>query len=302
MGTAQPNALKDHYERIAGRMAADPEMGLDTLRDMLEELHVRAAEPTDVTYEDVDAGGVPAILAKPAGAARDRVIMYAHGGGCVTGSSHSHRKLAAHLAKAAGTYALVVDYRLAPENPFPSQIEDMVAAYRWLRANGYGAEHTATAGDSAGGNLAISTALKLRELGEALPAAVISFSPWLDMENLGKTLETNADSDALVSRAVSEMMATMYLGEASPAEPLANPLHADVTGLPAVFVSAGDAETLLDNAERFVDQARSAGVDATLEIQPGQQHVYQFMAGKAKEADATIANAAEWLRPRLGLN
>nr|AJD73954.1 esterase lipase [uncultured microorganism] len=178
----------------------------------------------------------------------------------------------------------------------------MVTACQWLRANGYPAEHTATAGDSAGANLAISTALKLRELGEPLPAAIIAFSPWLDMENRGKTLETNADSDALVSRAVSEMMATMYLGGASPAEPLANCLHADLSGLPPVFVAAGGAETLLDNAERFVEQAQSSGVDATLEIQPGQQHVYQFMAGRAKEADATIHNAAEWLRPRLGLS
>jgi len=301
VGTAAPNALKDHYDKISARMGANPEMDLDTLRDMLDQLHVLAAEPTEVTYEDVDAGGVPAIWAKPIGAATDRVIVYAHGGGCVTGSSHSHRKLAAHLAKAAGVTALVVDYRLAPEHPFPAQIEDLVAAHRWLRGQGYAPERIATAGDSAGANIAVTTVLKLRELVEPLPAAIVGFSPWLDMENVGASMESNAGSDSLVSRAVSEMMASLYLGEAAPTEPLANPLYADLAGLPPVFLCAGDAETLQDNAERFAEKARTAGVEVTLEIQPGQQHVYPFMAGKSKEADASIANAGDWLRSRLGL-
>lgn len=301
MGTAAPNALKDLYGRISARMAANPEMDLDTLRNMLDSLHVLASEPTDVTYQEVDAGGVPAIWAKPAGAAADRVIVYAHGGGCVTGSMHSHRKLAAHLAKAAGVTAIVLDYRLAPEHPFPAQIEDLLTVHRWLRGQGIGPEHTATAGDSAGGNLAIATVLKLREVGEPLPAAIVAISPWLDMEHTGATMQSNADSDSLVSHAVSAMMATMYLGAVAPTDPLANPLYADLAGLPPVFACAGDAETLQDNAERFAERARAAGVDVVLEIAPGQQHVYLFMAGKAKQADATIGNAADWLRPKLGL-
>lgn len=301
MGTAYPNALKDLFTKMTARTAANPAMDLDTLRNMLDELGTLSAEPTDVTYADVDADGISAILATPVGASAEHVIVYTHGGGFVTNSSYSHRKLAAHLAKAAGTHALVVDYRLAPENPYPAQIEDMVRVHRWLRANGYAPERTATAGDSAGGNLAISTVLKLRELGEPLPGAVIGFSPWLDMECSGKTLESNADSDALVSRDMAQMMAGMYLGEAAPTDPLANPLCADLAGLPPVFVSAGEAETLMDNAERFGEQARTAGVDATVELQPGQQHVYQFMAGRSAEADETIGNAARWLRSRFGL-
>jgi acetyl esterase/lipase len=301
MGAARPNALKDRYERFATRMAAAPDMDLDTLRDMLDGLQALTAEPADVTYADVDAGGVPAILATPAGAATDRVIVYSHGGGCVTGSAQSHRKLAAHLARATGVHALVVDYRLAPEHPFPAQIEDLVTAHRWLRSHGYAPEHTATAGDSAGANLAITTVLKLRELGEPLPAAVIALSPWLDMEHLGKTLESNADSDSFISREVSEMCASLYLGDTARDEPLANPLHADLAGMPPVFVCVGDAEALLDTAERFAEKARAAGVDTTLEVQPGQQHVYPFMAGRSAEADTTIGNAAAWARPRLGL-
>jgi len=301
MGTALPNALKDSYTEMSARMAANPEMDIATLRNMLDSLALLAAEPTDVTYQDVDAGGVSAILATPAGASTEHILVYAHGGGCVTGSAASHRKLAAHVAKAAGVQAIIPDFRLAPEFPFPAQIEDLVAVHKWLRARGYRPENTATAGDSAGGNLSVTTVLKLRELGEPLPAAILGFSPWLDMENLGKTMESNADSEALVSRDVSELMVTLYLGETSRTEPLANPLYADLAGLPPVFVSAGDAETLQDNAERFHDKARDAGVDVTLEIQPGQQHVYLFMAGKSTEADTTIANAGRWLRDRLGL-
>lgn len=300
MGTAQANALKDRYDQFTARMAANPDMDVAALRDMLDSLSVLAAEPTDVTYSDVDAGGVPAILATPLDAAADRVIVYSHGGGCVTGSSHSHRKLAAHLAKAAGTHALVVDYRLAPEYPFPAQIEDLVTAHRWLRAGGYSPEHTATAGDSAGANLAITTVLKLRELGEPLPAAIIAISPWLDMEHLGKTLESNADSDSFISRDVSEMCASLYLGDTPRDEPLANPLRADLAGLPPMFVCVGEAEALLDNAERITERARAAGVDVTLDVQAGQQHVYPFMAGLSKEADATIADAGAWVRQRLG--
>jgi len=300
MGIAQPNALQDLYSQMAVRMAAEPPMDLPGLRDMLEGLQVLAAEPTDVTYADVDAGGVHAILVTPADARTDRVIVYAHGGGGVTGSSASHRKLAGHLAKAAGTQALVPDYRLAPENPFPAAIEDLVAVHRWLRSEGYAPEATAVAGDSAGGNLSISTVLKLRELGEPLPAAIIGFSPWLDMEVAGETMTSNADSDAIISPEVSGMMAAMYLGETAPVEALCNPLYADLTGMSPLFASAGDAETLLDNAQRIVERACAAGVDATLEVQPGQQHVYLFMAGRSKEADETIANAAAWLKERLG--
>jgi epsilon-lactone hydrolase len=195
----------------------------------------------------------------------------------------------------------VPDYRLAPEHPFPAQIDDLLTVHRWLRGQGIVPEHTATAGDSAGGNLAIATVLKLREVGEPLPAAIVAISPWLDMEHTGATMQSNADSDSLVSHAVSAMMATMYLGAVAPTDPLANPLYADLAGLPPVFACAGDAETLQDNAERFAERARAAGVNVVLEIAPGQQHVYLFMAGKAKQADATIGNAADWLRPKLGL-
>jgi len=301
MGQAVINAAYKHFAKVSDRIRANPNMELEQLRFLLEEMHVLTAEPTDVTYEEVDAGGVPAIFAKPIGAASDRVIVYTHGGGCVTNSAQSHRKLAAHLAKAAGVHSLVLDYRLAPEHTFPAQIEDTVAAHRWLRSHGYTAAHTATAGDSAGGNLAITSVLKLRDLGEQLPAAVIAISPWLDMEARGESFETNADSDVLVSRELSLNMSGTYLGNASRSDPLANPLNANLKRFPPVFVTVGDAETLMSDGERFVKHAKAADVDTVLEYGRGQQHIYQIMAGRSAEADASIAAMAAWLRLRLGL-
>ncbi|MCF7551497.1 alpha/beta hydrolase [Pseudonocardia sp. WMMC193] len=302
MASAESAELRTIYQSWSDRMAAAPDMDLPTLRDLFEEWHLPTAEPTGVTYEEVDAGGRPALWCLPLDAADDRVLLYLHGGGFVVGSIATHRKLAGHLAKAVGARALVLDYRLAPEHPFPAQVQDAVAAYRWLLAQGYAPEHIATAGDSAGGNLAISTVLALRAEGVPLPAAILPMSPWLDMEHVGKTLEANADTDALVQRSVVEAMSGMFLGEdGDRRDPLANPLHCDPTGLPPCYIAAGGHETLLDNAELFHEKARAAGVDATLEITPEMQHVHPFSAGRAPEADATIAAMAAWVRPRLGL-
>ena len=301
MATAEKNALYDMGSKIAAQLAANPQMDLDSLRLLLEDLQSLAAEPTDVTYENVDVRGIPAIWARPQGAAPDRVILYTHGGGFVTNSAASHRKLGGHLAKHAGVPALLIDYRRAPEHPYPAQIEDAIAAHRWLRENGFRPEHTAVAGDSAGGNLAISSVLQMCALNLPLPAAVVAFSPWLDMEATGSTFESNASSDVFINKAMALMMAGMYLGQASPTDPLANPLHAPLQGFPPAFVTAGDAEVLQDDAHRFVERARKAGADATVHFGSGQQHVYQYMAGRNAEADRSLAAAAAWLSPRLGL-
>ena len=303
MSSAESDALKAHFQSITDRMAANPEMGLVAMRSIFEELATRAKEPEDVTYAEVDSGDIRGLWALPVGAPADRAILYTHGGGFIGNTPDSHRKMAAHLAKAAGVRTFVLDYRLAPEHPFPAQIEDAVAAYRWLRGQGFPSEGLATAGDSAGGNLAIGTVLKLRDLGEALPAAIITFSPWLDMEHLGKTLETNAATDALISVEVVTMMSQMFLGTSGSAtDPLANPLHADFTGLPPLFVTTGDEEALLSDSERLAERAAQAGVPVEFTTAPGQQHVFTFMAGRAPEADQAITAAAAWLRPRLGMS
>lgn len=302
MPSKESDALRAHFQSMTDRMAANPQMDLVTLRATLEELHERAAEPTGVTYEEIDAGGRPALWCNPVDATDDRVILYTHGGGFVTNTMHSHRKVAAHLAKAAGCRALVLDYRLAPEHAFPAQLEDGVAAFQWLLDQGISADHIATAGDSAGGNLATAIALKLREDGKAMPAAVIGFSPWYDLEAKGSSFQSNAATDAFVQKAVVDNLADWFVGAGgSKQDPLANPGYADLAGLPPLFLTVGDAETLQSGVEEFADKAKNAGVEVTLEVAEGQQHVHPFMAGRAPEADSTIADAGRWVRSKLGL-
>lgn len=302
-GTASPQAgaIVSLYRSWAARMAAQPEMDLDTLRDLFDEWHLLTAEPVGVTYEETDADGVPVMWCRPVGAVEDRVLIWAHGGGYVVGSRHTHRKVAGHLAKATGCTALVFDYRRAPEHPHPAQLEDAVTVYRWLLARGVEPGHIATTGDSAGGSLCTALVLRLRDLGEPLPSAIMPLSPWFDTEGKGETLESRAAVDALVQKEILLGMASMFLGGGSPTDPYANPLHADLRGLPPVLIQVGDHETLLDDSRRFAAKAEQAGVDVTVEVVPEMQHVFHFMAGAAPEADEAIARLARWVRPRLDL-
>jgi acetyl esterase/lipase len=189
-----------------------------------------------------------------------------------------------------------MDYRLAPEHPFPAAIEDSVAVYRALRAERSGKGRILMAGDSAGGNLAIVTALKLRDLGEPLPDGIIGFSPWTDMTVSGESLETNCATDTLVNRGMLEGMVATYLAGASPTDPLANPLGADLAGLPPIYVNAGSSEALLSDTTRFAQAARQAGVEVTVSIVEGMQHVFPCLAGRARVADDELANVARWHR------
>jgi acetyl esterase/lipase len=282
-------------------MAANPRLDIVSLRSVLDEMQLLASEPTAVTYEDVVAGGRPALWVNPIGADTDRVILFCHGGGFIAGSINCHRKLAAHLAKAAGCRTLIPDFRLAPEYRFPAQLDDCTAAYLWLLEQGFDPAHIATAGDSAGGNLAASVCLNLRDQGVKLPAAIICISPWFDMEANGPSMETNAGRCAIGKRETYEKIIAMVLNGHSAKDPLANPLYADLTGLPPVYLGAASEELLLDNSFRFAEIARKSGLDVTIDVAEGMHHVYEFMAGRAPEADKAIAEIARWLRPKIGL-
>lgn len=295
----EPDCLRELYADWSQRMAANPEMSIADLRALFDEWHMATGEPTDVTYADGEVAGVPGIWVKPVGADEAKVVLYTHGGGFAVGSAASHRKFAGHLAKALGTQAFVLDYRRSPEHPFPAQLEDAAAVYRAMLEAGHAAEDLVTAGDSAGGNLAIATVLQLRADGVDLPGAIIAFSPWLDMEHTGATLEKNAATDALVSKEILQGMSGMFLGEGADenrTNPLANPLYADLTGLPRMYLDCGTHETLQDNAEQLAARAQDAGVDCTLSVADGQQHVFAMMAGRARVADAEIQQIAQWYR------
>jgi acetyl esterase/lipase len=259
------------------------------------------SEPADVQCTAVDAGGVPAQWLTPAGAVLDRVLMYVHGGGYVMMSAETHRKLVGHLAQAVGCRALNVDYRLAPEHPHPAAVTDAVSAYQWLLGQGIPARQIAIAGDSAGGGLTLAAALKIRDSGLPLPAALLPISPWTDMEGTGESMQTRATVDMIVTPQAIARLSQVFLHGADPRDPYASPLHAELSGLPPTYIQTGDEEVLLDDSTRFAARARAAGVEVTLEVVPEMQHVFQIAAGNMPEADAAIARLGAWLRPRLRL-
>lgn len=295
--TARADALRNLYQDWSEIMASTPGLTTRLLRSLFDEWHQPTVEPEDVTYAEEVIGGVPGIWALPIGADRAKVLIFTHGGGFAVGSAASHRKLAGHVAKALGVTAFVLDYRRAPEHPHPAQIEDGVAVFTALLDRGIQPADITTIGDSAGGNLAIAIPLALREQGEPLPGSVIAFSPWLDMENKGETLITNDATDALITQGLLEGMIAGVLGDSvSPTNPLANPLHADFTGFPRLYVNAGSEESLLDNATRVAERARKSGVDVTLSVVNRMQHVFPFLAGRDSQADDEIQAIARWYR------
>lgn len=296
--SAGAETLRALYADWSEIIATTPGLTTRLFRSIFDEWHQPTREPEDVTYREDTVGGVPGIWTLPIGADTTKVLLYTHGGGFAVGSAASHRKLAAHVAKALGVTAFVLDYRRAPEHPHPAQVEDGVAAFTALVDRGTDPGDVTTTGDSAGGNLAVAIALALREQGRPLPGGVIAFSPWLDMENRGETLVTNDATDALITVGLLEGMVAGVLadGAVDPRTPLANPLYADLAGLPRLYVNAGGAESLVDNATRLAERAQAAGVDVTLSVVDGMQHVFPCLAGNADEADTEIAAIAAWYR------
>jgi epsilon-lactone hydrolase len=302
MSTTTQDLVAALYERWSAAFAAEPEMPLEKWRALIEEWPQVTAEPGGVDYVEVDAGGVPAMWIAPKAATQDRVILAIHGGGFVTGSMYTHRKLFGHLAKAVGVRALAVNYRQAPEHTHPAPVEDVVAAYRWLLEQGIDASHIAFTGDSAGGGLAVTAMLLARDRGLPLPAAGMPLSPWFDYEATGASQATNADTDKLLNKEFGLVLAGMFLGESGdPQDPYVNPIYGKLAGLPPMYLQVSDAETLLDDSRSFTEQARAAGVEVRLDVFPGQQHTFQMAAGRSPIADDAIARLGEWVRPHLGL-
>jgi acetyl esterase/lipase len=260
------------------------------------------AEPRGVDYLETEAGALPAMWAVPKGASTDRVLMCIHGGGFLGGSIYTHRKMFGHLAKAAGTRALIVSYHLLPEGRYPVPVEDVTGAYQWLLDQGISARQIAFAGDSVGGWLAVTVQLRAREQGLPQPAAALLISPCVDLETTGESYEANRDSDPFFKPEAVRGIIRGFLGEGTDArDPRANPLYADLSGLGPVYIQAGADETLADDARLLDSHARKAGVDVRLDIFPGMLHTFQMAAGRAPEADSAIRELAGWVRPRLGL-
>jgi monoterpene epsilon-lactone hydrolase len=255
-----------------------------------------------VICRSVSAGGVDAEWIVPADAPADKAILYFHGGGFRLGSIASHRDLIAGIAEASGCRVLAINYRLAPEHHFPAAPEDALTAFDWLRAQGFAADNIALAGDSAGGNLVLTTMLGLRDRGRPLPAAGVLMSPWTDLAATGKSYQSRAAADPIHQRAMILALAKNYLGEGGdPGNPLASPLYADLASLPPLLIQAGDRETVRDDATMLAAKARAVGVDAELQVFGGMIHVFQMFPEIPQTAEA-IAAIAAFLRRHLRLN
>lgn len=253
-----------------------------------------------VSTEAVDVDGVPAEWVVASNAEANRVILYLHGGGYVLGSIASHRGLAANLSKATQGRVLLIDYRLAPEHPFPAAVEDATTAYRWLVKDGVDPARLTVAGDSAGGGLTVATLVALRESGDSLPAAGVCISPWVDMEAIGESMTTRSGRDPMVQREGLLNFAGMYLNGADPRSPLAAPLYADLKGIPPLLIQVGTAETLYDDSIRLVERARESGVDAVMEPWDEMVHIWLMFAPFLPEGQQAVERIGEYMRERTG--
>jgi monoterpene epsilon-lactone hydrolase len=261
---------------------------------------IRSRPPRGMSYETVRAGGVPAEWFRPEGCDESRVILYLHGGGYSIGSIDSHRDPVSRLCRASGARALVLDYRLAPEHPFPAQLDDAVAAYRWLLESHVDPARVVVAGESAGAGLTLSLLLAARDAGLALPAAAVCASPWTDLEMRGASMTENARYDYL-SRELLADYAARFVTRADLRNPLANAQHADLRGLPPLLVLAGGAEVLLDDARSLAARAREAGVDVTLEIEPDMIHAWIVFSPGFGQSRVTLERIARFVQEHQGL-
>jgi monoterpene epsilon-lactone hydrolase len=247
----------------------------------------------------VDAGGVAAVRIITRASRSDRHVLFLHGGAFVTGSSSLYRHLTWRLVNAARARLLSVDYRLAPEHPFPAALDDAVAAYRWLLADGADPRQVAVMGDSAGGNLAFAMLLKLRDEGLPLPGAAVGLSPWLDLALESPSLKANAEADPMLNADEAPKFVRYYLAGADPRMPYASPLYGDLSGMPPALIQVGSDEILRDDAVRMADRLRAAGCRAELEIWPRMPHVWHLFATVLPEARRAIERLGTFLQSRL---
>jgi epsilon-lactone hydrolase len=286
-----PEALK--LNEILRNAPKAVDMDLPHQREAGEHAEDMTSEPVGVTYEE--AYEVDGLWATPESWDGESAIMYLYGGGYVISSPHSRRKLAGHLANASRARTLVPRYHLAPERPpSPQRSRTQLPTTVGCSAR----EDDPSGPSSQGGGLAVATMLKLREDGASLPAGGVPISPWVDLACTGETLDTNAAADLTATKASLQRMAGQYLHGADPRTQLASPLYADLSGLPPLLIVVGGDEALLDDSVRLARSAGMAGVDVTLYIGAGMQHIFPIYCGAIPEADVAVAMIGEWIGSR----
>lgn len=298
---------KEQRDAIDAALRAAPfdrEQSVEEHRKMFDGFALQPY-PADVSAAEVSLGGVRAIELTVEGRVtgdpvRPVDVLYFHGGGYVAGSARTGTHLAAELARRAGGRALSVDYRLAPEHPYPAAVEDGLAAYAGLLESGARPGRVVVAGDSAGGGLAVATLLAARERGLPQPAAVAVFSPWADISRSGASMRTKDGADPLFSYAAIGWYADRYIPNGDRSAPLASPVFATLAGLPPLLIQVGSHEVLLDDAVRLAAAAGRDDVDVTLRVAPEGTHVFQLYFGALDEADEALDEVARFFRRHLG--
>ena len=275
---------------------ADPNYTFDDFRRIFEDWFTQFAIPEGTSVAAVDCGGVPCLWIDAPGSAQDRVIVHFHSGGYLMGSANSYRSFGGNLAAASGCRVLVVDYRLAPENPHPAAIEDALAVYKWLLSENVDPRKLLICGDSAGGGLALITLQALRDEGLPLPAGGISISPLADLIHSGESYVINEGKDPLVSMDLIKMIGSAYCGPLDPKLPRISPLYGDWRGLPPLLIFAGEIELLRDDGKLCAAAAVSAGVDATYVEGEGMPHIWTLFADRLPEAREAFGQIGTFAR------
>lgn len=249
----------------------------------------------------VDVNGVPSEWMVAEGAKDDRVLLYLHGGAYTFGSPGTHADLTSRLSHVCRLKVLVINYRLAPENPFPAAVEDSTAAYRWLLAQGYQPANIIIGGDSAGGGLTMATLINLREQGDTLPAAGVCLSPWTDLCCEGDSQTTLDETDPFLSSHWLREMAKLYVQQEDARNPLISPLYGDFKGLPPILIQVGSDEVLLDDSVRLEKRLVEDGVDVSLKIYQDMWHVWQIFAAIIPEAKEALLEISEFVDTKMSL-
>jgi len=297
--SAMPSKEYEDILELLNSMPDTSGLTFEERRSNFEEQASQLPVAENVSCEPLSVAGIPAEWIVPAETPERSVLLYLHGGGYCIGSINTHRGMVSHIAMAAETKTLLIDYRLAPENPFPAAVEDSTSAYKWLLSQGIDSRDIIIAGDSAGGGLTVSTLVSLKEKGIPLPAAAVLISPWMDLAITGNSVISKADIDPMVTKEGLIEMAEAYTDDTDHRAPLASPLYAELKGLPPMLIHVGTSEILYDDATRLVDHARKSGVEVTINTAEGMCHVWHYFTIMLPEALEAIKEIAVFMREHL---
>jgi monoterpene epsilon-lactone hydrolase len=292
------SAFIRNFVRSTKRLFFKLEMPVEQYRAGMEKMTNMAKMPDGIEIEIIDCGGVPSEWIIPPNLKNSGVVLYLHGGGYAMGSINTHRALMARIAIASSTKVLGIEYRLAPENPFPCAIDDAFKAYNWLLKEGFAPNKIVISGDSAGGGLSIALLIRIKDENAPTPAAAVCLSPWLDLASTGETTLTLADEDPLIDLASINYFALFYAPKEKLNHPWVSPLYADLKGLPSIYIQVSTSEILLDDTRRFAEKAQLAGVDIQVDYWEKMVHVWQAFGVYLPEALEAIEKLGSYIEKK----